>query len=50
MKRVIEGAGHEVIEAEWSVLLNLLSEEEGQGRCHGGGILGGLMGWGEIDD
>jgi hypothetical protein len=29
MKRVIEGAGHEVIEAERPVLLNLLSEEEG---------------------
>ena len=50
MKRVIEGAGHEVIEAERSVLLNLLVEEEGQGRCHDGGILGGLMGWGEIDE
>jgi hypothetical protein len=29
MKRVIEGAGHEVIETERTVLLNLLVEEEG---------------------
>ena len=29
MKRVVEGAGHEVIEADRSVLLNLLGEEEG---------------------
>jgi hypothetical protein len=29
MKRVIECTGHEVIEAERSVLLNLLVEEEG---------------------
>ena len=29
MKRVIEGTGHEVIEAERSILLNFLGEEEG---------------------
>ena len=29
MKRVIEGAGHEVIETKRSVLLDLLGEEEG---------------------
>ncbi len=29
MKSVVEGTGHEVIEAEWSVLLNFLVEEEG---------------------
>jgi hypothetical protein len=29
MKRVVEGTGHEVIEAERSVLLNLLGEKEG---------------------
>ena len=29
MKWVIEGAGHEVIKAERSVLFNLLSDEEG---------------------
>jgi hypothetical protein len=29
MKRVVEGTGHEVIEAERSILLNFLGEEEG---------------------
>ncbi len=29
MKRVVEGTGHEVIEAERSVFLNFLGEEEG---------------------
>jgi hypothetical protein len=29
MERVVEGTGHEVIEAERSVLLNFLGEEEG---------------------
>ena len=29
MKRVVKGTGHEVIEAERSVLLNFLGEEEG---------------------
>jgi hypothetical protein len=29
MKRVVKGAGHEVIKAERSILLNLLGEEEG---------------------
>jgi hypothetical protein len=29
MKRVVQGTGHEVIEAEWSVLFNLLGEEKG---------------------
>jgi hypothetical protein len=29
MKRVVEGTGHEVIEAERPVLLNFLGEEEG---------------------